>query len=98
MSIPRGNTFLAGLKFTREERQRIIGALKNLCLAKAAYWDALRAVETRAGNIEVDTTDELESFLAGNCDVPANWEDLPNREVWRAFLENAHVETYEVQR
>lgn len=83
------------IRYTKEERERITEALKALCVAKAEFWDALRAVEVARQGVEVETnSEELEDVLAAEFSVPPRMSDVDDATVWSAFLDAVNVHTY----
>jgi len=80
------------IRYSAEEKQSIVSALRAVAIAQAEFWDVLREVEN-AHSVAIETDNELVGALAGNCNIPATFADLPESDVWFTFKEHTEVQS-----
>jgi hypothetical protein len=80
------------IRYSAEEKQRIIDSLRALAIAQAEFWDVLGEVES-AHSVMIEADNELAGTLAGNCNIPATFADLPESDVWFTFKEHTEVQS-----
>lgn len=73
------------MQYTEEQKAEIISKLRAVCVAQAELWDVLYEIENEH-EVEIEMDLHLVGELAGDCNVPPSFSDLPDDVVWESFL------------